>query len=336
MSQLPFLPALWVALIGAAWALHLALGGAETGATMLAHRLRGAPGEPDPVARVIGPTWQANDVWLIVAVASTLGAFPGWYAAWAQGLYGPLVVALVALIVRHAGVELAAHAGPAGRRAWTLGVVASSWALPVVWGVAWASALDGSLGRGGLDVLSAPTLACGVALALVWRATGAGYLAARGDGALRVGAVRVLRVSAPLAAVAGLLASGVVADAAVVSTPTGAWVALVLGAAALVVLGIGGRRGRARVALWAGGLAVVAGMAATVLALAPLGIAGPDGIGLAREASGDTTLGLMAAVAVVVGPALVAAQLYAYGRFDRAGRRPRRQPVVQRAFEALR
>jgi cytochrome d ubiquinol oxidase subunit II len=340
MTDLTGLPALWLALIGGAWALYLVLGGADLGVSMLVRRVGG----PDAagraaVLRTVGPTWQANDVWLIIAVAATFGAFPGWYAAWASGLYLPLLAILLALVVRHAGIELLGHLGPVAQRGWTVAVAAAGWVTAIGWGVAWAAALDGSLAAGtadGLGVLSPATVLAGLALAALCRATGAAFLAGRLDGALRERARRELRVAAPAAAVLAAAAAAVLARSAapgVALGPAGA-VALAGAGAALAALAAGGATGRPRVALWAGAAAVAALLAAVLLALAPYGIAGTGAIDLRTEAAGDRTLGLMAAVALVVGPLILLAQAVAY-RADGRGRSPFAR-IARRALRELR
>ena len=53
----------------------------------------------------IGPFWDGNEVWLIVAGAGTFAAFPDWYATWFSAGYLALMLVLVALIVRGVSFE---------------------------------------------------------------------------------------------------------------------------------------------------------------------------------------------------------------------------------------
>ena len=55
--------------------------------------------------RTIGPVWDGNEVWLIVAGGATFAAFPEWYATLFSGFYLALFLILVALIVRGVGIE---------------------------------------------------------------------------------------------------------------------------------------------------------------------------------------------------------------------------------------
>ena len=73
----------------------------------------------------IGPLWDGNEVWLIVAGAAMFAAFPGWYATMFSGMYLAMVLLLAALIVRGVAFEyrgkrdaasLAAYLGRAADR----------------------------------------------------------------------------------------------------------------------------------------------------------------------------------------------------------------------------
>ena len=48
----------------------------------------------------IGPVWDGNEVWLVVAGGATFAAFPAWYATMFSGFYLALLLVLVLLIVR--------------------------------------------------------------------------------------------------------------------------------------------------------------------------------------------------------------------------------------------
>ena len=67
-------------------ALHMFIGRSEAGRRV--------------VINTIGPWWDGNEVWLIVAGASMFAAFPGWYATMFSALYLALVLLLVALFGR--------------------------------------------------------------------------------------------------------------------------------------------------------------------------------------------------------------------------------------------
>jgi cytochrome d ubiquinol oxidase subunit II len=53
----------------------------------------------------IGPVWDGNEVWLIVAAGATFAAFPGWYAGLFSAGYLPMLLVLLALIGRGVALE---------------------------------------------------------------------------------------------------------------------------------------------------------------------------------------------------------------------------------------
>jgi cytochrome d ubiquinol oxidase subunit II len=306
----------WYALLGLVWTLYLVLGGTDLGVGMVLRRV-----DRETALRSIGPTWATNDVWLIIAVAGTLGAVPGWYAAWTSGLYVPLTTILAALMLRHAAIDLVEHAGPVAARRWTALLVACSVLLAFAWGVVWAAALDGSLaagGDGGLSVLSPTTVLAGAASVALFRTQGVAFLR------LRVPAMRPALPLLPGAAVAAaltVLAGAVLASRAAGGVHAGALAvgALVVAACAFLVLLRGATRGRDGRALAAGATATAATLVALFATLWPTPIAGrgPGAVQLGDAASGATTLTAMLIVAVVLLPLLLATLAFAYARFLR-------------------
>src|SRR6516164_4131475 len=53
----------------------------------------------------IGPFWDGNEVWLIVAGAAMFAAFPSWYASMFSAEYLALLLVLLALIARGVSFE---------------------------------------------------------------------------------------------------------------------------------------------------------------------------------------------------------------------------------------
>ena len=71
----------------------------------------GAPTRPTPrsaaacMVNTIGPVWDGNEVWVLTAGGATFAAFPHWYATMFSAFYLPLLLILVALIVRNLGFD---------------------------------------------------------------------------------------------------------------------------------------------------------------------------------------------------------------------------------------
>jgi cytochrome d ubiquinol oxidase subunit II len=92
----------------------------------------------------IGPVWDGNEVWLIVAGAGTFAAFPEWYATLFSGFYLALLLILVALILRGVAFEYRGKIDdPIWRRRWDVAIVVGSTLPALLWGVAFANIVAG-------------------------------------------------------------------------------------------------------------------------------------------------------------------------------------------------
>src|SRR5664279_4355474 len=92
----------------------------------------------------IGPIWDGNEVWLIVAGAAIFAAFPSWYATMFSTFYLALVVVIVALILR--GMSFEFHRkidDPRWRSAWRWSLTIGSALIPLLLGTALGDLLHG-------------------------------------------------------------------------------------------------------------------------------------------------------------------------------------------------
>src|SRR5947209_20564613 len=95
----------WFIAITVLWIGFFVLEGFDFGVGML-HGLAGRDEAGRRAAiNTIGPLWDGNEVWLIVAAAAIFAAFPGWYATMFSGLYLPMALRLVAPIIRGVSFE---------------------------------------------------------------------------------------------------------------------------------------------------------------------------------------------------------------------------------------
>ena len=92
----------------------------------------------------IGPVWDGNEVWLLTAGGATFAAFPDWYATMFSGFYLPLLLILVALIVRNLGFEYRRKRHEAHWRRAGTGRSSRARSLPaLLWGVALTNIVRG-------------------------------------------------------------------------------------------------------------------------------------------------------------------------------------------------
>ena len=134
----------WFALIGILWIGYFVLEGFDFGVGTLLPFLAKDDTDKRVMINTIGPVWDGNEVWLIVAGGATFAAFPGWYATLFSGFYLALFMILVALIVRGVAFEFRGkHDSPQWRAWWDRAIFFGS-ALPaLLWGVGFGNIVQG-------------------------------------------------------------------------------------------------------------------------------------------------------------------------------------------------
>jgi cytochrome bd ubiquinol oxidase subunit II len=205
----------WFCLIGVLWSGYFVLEGFDFGVGMLLPVLPRDERERGVMLDVIGPVWDGNEVWLVVAGAATFAAFPLWYATMFSGFYLALLLVLVFLIVRVVSFEWRGKSeDPRWRTVWRWANTVGSIGAPFVWGVALANLVHGvplnsSHGYSGdfLDLFSGYTVFAGLVVVALFALHGATFLTLRTSGDLCERAAQAARrVVTPVAVLgAGLL-----------------------------------------------------------------------------------------------------------------------------------
>jgi cytochrome d ubiquinol oxidase subunit II len=95
----------WFVTIAVLWLGFLFLEGFDFGVGMLLRFLGRTEPDRRAMLTTIGPVWDGNEVWLIVAAGATFAAFPGWYAGLFSAGYLLMLVILLALIGRGVALE---------------------------------------------------------------------------------------------------------------------------------------------------------------------------------------------------------------------------------------
>ena len=92
----------------------------------------------------IGPVWNGNEVWLIVAGGLLFLAFPKAYAAGFSGFYLALIIVLWLFIARGLALELRSHVDHVlWRQLWDLAFFVASALLAIVFGAALGNLIRG-------------------------------------------------------------------------------------------------------------------------------------------------------------------------------------------------
>ncbi|HEX8864547.1 MAG TPA: cytochrome d ubiquinol oxidase subunit II, partial [Lentzea sp.] len=119
---------LWFCVIALLWLGYLFLEGFDFGVGMLLPFLGRDNTERRVMINTIGPVWDGNEVWLLVAGGATFAAFPGWYAALFSAAYLPLTLFLLALIGRGVAFEYRGKVdSDRWRKVWDTVIFVGSW-----------------------------------------------------------------------------------------------------------------------------------------------------------------------------------------------------------------
>jgi cytochrome bd ubiquinol oxidase subunit II len=200
------LVSLWFLLIAIVWTGFFVLEGFDFGVGIL----HGVIGRDEAGRRAtiatIGPLWDGNEVWLVVAGAAMFAAFPGWYATMFSAFYLALVLLLGALMARGTSFEYRGKSKRASwRRTWSWLLTIGSVLVPVLVGVALGDLLHGLPVNASHEytgsfwtLLQPYGIFTGLTLLAICVTHGGTFLALKTTGDLRARAVGVARWSAPV------------------------------------------------------------------------------------------------------------------------------------------
>jgi cytochrome bd ubiquinol oxidase subunit II len=138
------LDTLWFILIAILWIGFFVLEGFDFGVGVL-HTLVGrTEAERATALSTIGPWWDGNEVWLVVAGAGMFAAFPAWYATMFSALYLALLLVLAALMARGVAFEFTRKRdNPRWRRTWMWCTTLGSLLVPLLLGIGLGDLLNG-------------------------------------------------------------------------------------------------------------------------------------------------------------------------------------------------
>ena len=188
------LPTLWFLLIAVLWMGYFFLEGFDFGVGILLPFLGRDDLDRRVLLNTIGPHWDGNEVWLLVAGGAMFAAFPEWYATVFSGFYLALFLILVALIFRAVAFEFRGKVeDPRWRSAWDWAIFFGSLVPALLWGVAFADFLHGvplnaqhEFTGNFFDLVGPYALFGGVMSLTLFTLHGALFLVLKTDGAMRI------------------------------------------------------------------------------------------------------------------------------------------------------
>ncbi|QLQ11060.1 MAG: cytochrome d ubiquinol oxidase subunit II [Nocardioidaceae bacterium] len=318
------LTTIWFCLIAILWIGYFTLEGFDFGVGILMPFLGKNDRERRLLINTIGPVWDGNEVWVLTAGGATFAAFPEWYATLFSGFYLPLLLILLALIIRGVAFEYRAKRDEAAwRERWDKAIFVGSVVPAVLWGVAFGNIVRGvpidadkEFAGSFWDLINVYSLLGGLTTLLLFITHGAMFLGLKTDGPIRADARRIALASGTLAAV---VAVAFLVWTQIDTGNAGSAIFFVLAAVALLA-------GLAAVSRGMEGWGFLGTFVCIALAVAGLFIALfpdvmpttlADGVSLTttNAAATDYTLKIMTWVAVVFTPIVLGYQAWTYWVF---------------------
>ncbi|MCO7203517.1 cytochrome d ubiquinol oxidase subunit II [Microbacterium sp. CnD16-F] len=321
---------LWFFVVGVFFVGYFVLDGFDFGVGMSLPFLGRDEVSRRQVINTIGPVWDLNETWVIVAGACLFAAFPEWYATLFSGFYLPLLLILLALILRGVSFEYRhQREGLAWKRGFDRMIVIGSVVPALLWGVAFGNIVQGvpidadkEFTGSLLTLLNPYGLWVGVTTLLLFFLHGLYFVGLKADGRVKEDAHALARrVAIPTI----LFAAGtVVWTTAIAMDRDAPALAAVIGcgvAAALALIGsaVANLRERDGWAFALGAVTIVTAVLTLWFALFPFVMPSSTdpafSLTIENASSTDYTLGVMTWAAVIFLPGILAYQAWTYWVF---------------------
>lgn len=188
----PYYTTIWYILVGTLFTGYAMLDGFDLGVGVL-HLFVKGDHDRRILLNAIGPVWDGNEVWLVVAGGALFAAFPGAYATVFSGFYMPFILLLVALIFRAIAIEFRSkEPGKTWRQTWDILFAVGSIFSSFVVGVALGNITRGiPLDESGefigtfWSLFNPYSIVLGVTVVVLFAMHGAIYLTMKTEGALQ-------------------------------------------------------------------------------------------------------------------------------------------------------
>ncbi len=326
------LPLVWAGLIAAAVLLYVLLDGFDLGIGILFPLAR-PPAHRDAMMQSIAPVWDGNETWLVLGGGGLFAAFPMAYAILMPAFYAPIILMLLALILRGVAFEFRLHGRRRGKAFWTgaffVGSLVAALSQGLILGgfIQGVTVRDGAFAGGAFDWLSGYSLLTAVGVVAGYVLLGSGWLIVKAQDELYEDARRW--AGRALIAVAALLAAVSLATLFIHHDVAARWGFTgegfdpetfaplapipVLGGLGLLVVAWGLARGSHRLPFAGGFLVFLSGYLGLAAGFYPDIV--PYGIDFRQAASADNALALMLAGIAVLLPMILGYTAWVYWVF---------------------
>ncbi len=195
------LPLIAAGVIATAVLLYVLLDGFDLGVGILFPFAR-STGDRDLMMSSIAPYWDGNETWLVLGGGGLLAAFPGAYAILMPAFYLPVMLMLLALILRGVAFEFRLNGRTHGKQGWTIAFAVGSLAAAFAQGLVLGGFIQGvAVSRGAfvggeVDWASPYSLLVAIGLVAGYALLGAAWLMLRTTDDLHGDARRWARLAA--------------------------------------------------------------------------------------------------------------------------------------------
>ena len=176
------LPLIWAVIIATAVLLYVLLDGFDLGVGIL-FPFAATPADRDVMMDSIAPVWDGNETWLVLGGGGMFAAFPLAYSAILPALYIPVILMLLALILRGVAFEFRLRGRRRGKAFWTAAFAGGSICATFAQGLILGGFIQGitldenmAFGGGPFDWLTPYTLLVAAGLVAGYALLGATWL----------------------------------------------------------------------------------------------------------------------------------------------------------------
>ena len=192
MTYAEWLPVIFVGLMGFSVLVYAILDGYDLGVGLLLPQGNAHEAQRDVMISSIGPFWDANETWLVLAIGLLLIAFPAAHSIVLFELYIPASLMLVGLIMRGVAFDFRAKAAVSHKGAWDKVFMLGSLVTTLTQGYMLGQYVLGFDESRAAILFS---LLSGVCVTAAYSYIGAAWLIMKTDGELQKRSIRLARYS---------------------------------------------------------------------------------------------------------------------------------------------
>lgn len=195
------LPLIWAIIILFGIMMYIMMDGFDLGIGIL-YPFFSEKSDRDVMMNTVAPVWDGNETWLVLGGAGLLAAFPLAYSVVLSAFYMPIILMLLALILRGVAFEFRFKAQEHERHFWDKAFILGSFAATFFQGMILGAyihgikVVDGIYAGGPLDWITPFSVFTALGLLVTYALLGSTWLIMKTSGELQTVSYRLARVMA--------------------------------------------------------------------------------------------------------------------------------------------